>query len=507
MNTGNYHKNFISPCPNNNSFIILMNINIILVFVLAIFFLYLLINNTEKFIVNDPNFELKSFDSNCIFLDNETAIHKPEIKNLTQQFIETEYKPIYAGRLTPVRKESMILDDLKYNFEEDYQFVRPYRRNYKYYGIKAELNLCQMNGILQIIKHHNPLHPIKFKFVKKEKAKANMHNYNLIKTWLIDNINKLACIFSEKDIQKITNVYEFIKYKNNLKFHKVQTSNKFEYIYDKLYGYFETEDKYIYNYHFVTKIYRKNAEIYYIIYNDISYSIRGNKYYINKLVILGNDFEENIHFGKYKKNSFHNKDSNNIDCSLVNSYECNTKITLDDDFLKKKNKFLKDKDIQQKLHQEESLNKCFYKDALSEAECNSYEIKENISYDTGKIIKPGIWAKSRCTSNEECPYYKTNQNYDNERGGCVNNVCELPLNMKLITPTNEDKNSIPLCHNCIPKPNCKGLDCAKCCDEQNDKTKYPNLITPDYAYPNDKSSRLDQQNKFISKKLSPFKLI
>ena len=44
-----------------------------------------------------------------------------------------------------------------------------------------------MTGILQIIKYHNPLHPIKFDFVKKDKKDANMHNYNLIKLSIINS--------------------------------------------------------------------------------------------------------------------------------------------------------------------------------------------------------------------------------------------------------------------------------------------------------------------------------
>ena len=71
----------------------------------------------------------------------------------------------------------------------------------------------------------------------------------------------------------------------------------------------------------------------------------------------------------------------------------------------------------------------------------------------------------------------------------------------------EDKTSVPLCHNCLPKSNCSGFECAKCCDHQHDKNKYPKLISPDYAFPNDKGPRLENQAEFISKKLLPFKLI
>ena len=42
----------------------------------------------------------------------------------------------------------------------------------------------------------------------------------------------------------------------------------------------------------------------------------------------------------------------------------------------------------------------------------------------------------------------------------------------------------PYCYNCNVK-NCIGESCYKCCDEQQNRKKYPNLKSPDYIFKND----------------------
>ena len=65
--------------------------------------------------------------------------------------------------------------------------------------------------------------------------------------------------------------------------------------------------------------------------------------------------------------------------------------------------------MEHQINNEESLYKCFFKDALTKAECESYELNKNANSFRTTDKKPGIWAKSKCTSNEECPFYKNNQ--------------------------------------------------------------------------------------------------
>ena len=199
------------------------------------------------------------------------------------------------------------------------------------------------------------------------------------------------------------------------------------------------------------------------------------------------------------------KDSNGRHCSLTSSAECNNGNKDYRTFLKKRNKYLRQLKDDKKTNQIEDSKFCFYKDALNEQECISYELHGRYSDNLSKD-KPGIWAKSKCTYNEECPYYKKNRNYLNERGGCIDGVCEMPLNVKHITPIIADSRTIPLCHNCKQISN-NSLQAAMCCDDQLDKNIYPKVSTPDYAFKEDLNERLEYIDELEAKNLLPFKLI
>ena len=43
--------------------------------------------------------------------------------------------------------------------------------------------------------------------------------------------------------------------------------------------------------------------------------------------------------------------------------------------------------------------------------------------------------------------------------------------------------------------NCVGIDCNLCCEEQKDKTLYPNLLSPDYAFGQDYYIRNEENIK------------
>lgn len=106
----------------------------------------------------------------------------------------------------------------------------------------------------------------------------------------------------------------------------------------------------------------------------------------------------------------------------------------------------------------------------------------------------GIW-DGPCRTNDDCPFYKANKNYENERGKCLENgKCELPLNMEHVGFTRVNKGSIyaPLCHNCPSIPNCEGIECAMCCDLQEE---------PDYAFDNDYNDRVQQKEELNKKGL------
>ena len=85
-----------------------------------------------------------------------------------------------------------------------------------------------------------------------------------------------------------------------------------------------------------------------------------------------------------------------------------------------------------------------------------------------------LWDK-KCVKNDECPYYKSNSNYINDRGGCINDgYCEFPVGVKRLgftkyTDTNLNK---PLCYNC---------------DNVEDNG---NPKKPDYVFENDFNERV-----------------
>ena len=80
----------------------------------------------------------------------------------------------------------------------------------------------------------------------------------------------------------------------------------------------------------------------------------------------------------------------------------------------------------------------------------------------------------------------------------------MPVNVRALTPTIAEYNNQPLCYNCANNDR-QGIDRLKCCEEQMDKTKYPNLVTPDYMFEDDTNVRLENEDNFTSKGYSPTK--
>ena len=85
------------------------------------------------------------------------------------------------------------------------------------------------------------------------------------------------------------------------------------------------------------------------------------------------------------------------------------------------------------------------------------------------------WDKP-CLSNEECPFYKANQNYPNEFGKCLDDgFCQMPLGVT--RKAYRKYESTPICHNCPP-------DNPRCCK----KTEI--MASADFAFKNDRMERL-----------------
>lgn len=103
---------------------------------------------------------------------------------------------------------------------------------------------------------------------------------------------------------------------------------------------------------------------------------------------------------------------------------------------------------------------------VSKALCNS-------PYDIYGNPKAPTFADKPCEKNEDCPFYKANKRYPNERGGCISGKCEMPLGVRRIGYTQYfDRGQYsPFCYGCTD---------LNCCESQR---------VPDFAFPNDTDDR------------------
>ncbi len=121
----------------------------------------------------------------------------------------------------------------------------------------------------------------------------------------------------------------------------------------------------------------------------------------------------------------------------------------------------------------------------------------------------GIWDQP-CQKDEECPFFKSNKNFPNSRGGCKKDgYCEMPTGM---IPMGyhyyvEHPDYKARCYNCDSSewgPNSK---LGTCCDEQANGLgeKFDFLKSADYAFPTDITERQNFENAktkvFINKKV------
>ena len=332
------------------------------------------------------------------------------------------------------------------------------RTNYP--QIKRELSLIEFDDVLTRLKQ-NKLYTYKkslnnlIPMLKYDQR--ILHSYYLVKEWIIEKISVLA---DEP-------LYE-MKYVNN---------ERFKYIEDKLLTYNINYKEHLEQFIFKMRVYRPNKQTHFIVYFDILLDNYNIKYYINDLIILGTDIESNILFSKFNKNNFGLSD------------KFSNKTTKSD-----LNKFLEEK--KKKEIYEYDRHYCFYKNAKNKNECISVSKNDNTI---------GIY-DSPCLYDEDCPFYKKNNNYPNKRGGCKKGYCEMPVNINLLGYKEYLDSNKALCYNC-KKDNCSGIECNMCCEEQKDSEKYPNLNGPDYAYSNDFNERIKYSNYFENNNLTPIKLI
>ena len=112
-----------------------------------------------------------------------------------------------------------------------------------------------------------------------------------------------------------------------------------------------------------------------------------------------------------------------------------------------------------------------------------------------EINQNGIW-DAPCQIDNDCPFFKANKNYPNNKGKCnkTTGMCEMPHGIIPIGFTKYGKIE-PDCYNC----SITSLD-NKCCNKQSEDIKKGNLkyISPDYIFNNDENERKQYKEEIES---------
>tara|TARA_B100001094_G_C18187604_1_gene804907 strand:- start:2494 stop:3762 length:1269 start_codon:yes stop_codon:yes gene_type:complete len=329
--------------------------------------------------------------------------------------------------------------------------------------IDVYINNTKYNNV---IKHDYPLF---LKDIEYMNIQLILQTYNYFKLYLEDKDNKYN--FNCDNIYNCKiRIYDYYIYsidysdkltKYNLEELKSKV-NKYIIKYDLQYIFKIDGSEYLYIFRFKIKRFLENFIVEEIISEGLTTTINNSNDYNNnkKLWVNKERYDFNTDKGYYGYNTDYNNtyfidnlleivDKENINTNIIETFEDN----------------------------EYSKYKCYGSDGINKYECEN-------NYDNyGNKKEKGVWDKM-CNKNEDCPFYKSNKNYKNEFGGCINGYCQLPLNMESISPHNYkiDSNKQPFCHNY--KNN--NYDS---CYLQNNKKLYPKLKSPDYAFENDNNIR------------------
>ena len=259
------------------------------------------------------------------------------------------------------------------------------------------------------------------------------------------------------------------------KFH-VASFRKFNSINDTIINYKENKDyiKII----FLIDIYRENKYSGFQIYCYSYFRKKDKKIIFKVLKITGNIGSENI----YILPGYEFESQNNL--NVYSSCFPYTKYNGSDSYIRssENQRILPSQQQTKKILNERKNNRildfinrsynCYGSDGIDVYNCESS--KNNF----GLYKKPGIWDRP-CNFDDECPFYKSNKNYPNNRGGCLKGICEMPLNVENLTWRKFNKLTKPYCYNCDDKT-------SDCCEKQKNNNK---LLSPDYAFSGDSFER------------------
>ena len=378
--------------------------------------------------------------------------------------LEKTYQSIYANMEQNIQKESM-LDD----FKKIYYNVPIGDVNYS----NKILDKSVLKNYREIKDFNTYSKDIDYEQVQKIIGDINKNTKFKLKSLGIENIGQqFVDVFNEK----------FEKLDLNNDYHKKDT-RKYE-----LFGFRTLLRKNIigYEYQFVydIKIYKENKNYGFTFQNTINLDEEKLTIQYINIDLVGIVSEEDFVF---RKNEGEFKCKFDTDINKDECFELNYGRQKDinkSDFISGKHmediikKAEEDREEEKELDRKYQQFRCFGRSGFNESECRSYDVKR-------KTV--GVWDKP-CEKNEECPFFQENKNYTNNRGGCIEGTCELPVNLDIIGFRYYNNNQKPFCYNC-DIDNCKGEKCYTCCEEQKDRSKYPNLKSPDYMFLNDYSER------------------
>jgi hypothetical protein len=363
-----------------------------------------------------------------------------------------KYKKLYYN--VPFDNKSPLVDKTL-----DKSVLKNYRVNPDYHSYAHELTFTEVDKIIKQIK---PSKKYENKVYKYDPLPYGKH--------FVDIFNQLYFLLDMNNYYHKSDkrVYELIDVKFLLK----------DLIVDSVY-------KIVYE----VKIFKKMKDYGFVFQNTIKHNTYTNITNYLNIDLVGIVSEEDIIFNTKKSKEQKSKeqkckfdlDIKKDECFKIpyGSDNLNSNDFISGEYLKPHlTNFFEDKYLEGEINKNYKQFRCFGRHGFNEAECKSYD-KERKTH--------GVWDRP-CNNNNECPFYKKNKNYENERGGCKKGFCEMPINTKTLSYRYYDKNVKPFCYNC-EKEGCLGDNCYNCCDEQEDRDKYPNLKSSDYIFKNDYRER------------------
>lgn len=481
--------------------------NILIIIFLIILLIILIFNfNKEKYIDYNPDKELP-------YNLQQYQHTKKNIKVFNDNYNSSWLNPQIAYNNPNVN--NIAIDELTHgmgDFEQEKSIHTPYINYNLLKDIINEFNLNFTLGYNQFDKILRKKFPNKLNEILDLKnlnnnTWINRYDYNpnkdLVFEYIESSINELNLI--NKDfLNKFNNIFK--KYYNN--HHKINFF-KYEqfYIYKyKINKYFKYNDIKLFEINIVLLRNHSTHAIHLYLtafYDKKNYIVNNinqkTNIYYKSLSLIGEDSLDKILILK--------DNSNNNEFNLINSINNDGFIKNINKVLIKRNEEVK-KNISLKSHY-----KCF--DINNPNKIIKVEDKftcENEFDWYGKPKDIGIWDRP-CKSDNECIYYKNNQNYKNYFGKCLKNgKCQLPLNSENIGYHYENKKKKPYCYNCYKNINNTNqklewlpvTEINTCCDEQDKNhkkynKKYDFLDGPDYVFPNDTETRLNYYNNKLFK--------